>query len=85
LHFFVGLITWALLFCAFGEDWAWNGQWFKLSAVAVIAWMSGQALQSLTSLPPLLAALLTGIVARNVGFLNMNHYSHIDAFLRFNY
>ncbi|XP_072936432.1 sodium/hydrogen exchanger 9B2-like [Epargyreus clarus] len=86
IHYFtlvtLGLLSWGILWCAFGEGWRWDGQWFRIAAVAVIAWGSGQILESLTTLPPLLAALLTGILARHFGFLDMRHHTHIDAFLR---
>ncbi|RVE42721.1 hypothetical protein evm_012633 [Chilo suppressalis] len=79
---FIGLLTWGLLWCSLGDEWGWDGQWFRLAVVAIAAWASGQALQALTTLPPMLAALLTGILARNIGFLDMNQYTNVDSFLR---
>ncbi|XP_075992163.1 sodium/hydrogen exchanger 9B2-like isoform X3 [Anticarsia gemmatalis] len=78
----LALATWGLLWCAFGEGWSWDGRWFRLAVVGCMAWASGEALHMSTSLPPLLAALLTGIIARNVGFLDMRDYTEIDSFLR---
>lgn len=77
----IGLLLWGMLWSAY-EDWGWDGQWFRLAVVAVAAWASGQALQTVTTLPPMLAALLTGILARNVGYLDMNQYTSVDAFFR---
>ncbi|XP_063839247.1 sodium/hydrogen exchanger 9B1-like isoform X1 [Ostrinia nubilalis] len=78
----IGLSLWGALWCLWGEGWSIQGAWFRLALVAVIAWASGQALQALTLLPPLLAALLTGILARNLGFLDMNEFTDVDMFLR---
>ncbi|XP_045765238.1 uncharacterized protein LOC123867292 [Maniola jurtina] len=78
----LGLLTWGILWCAWGNNWAFEGKWFHLTIVAVIAWASGLILQELTTLPPLLAALLTGMLARHLGFIDMRHYPDIDAFLR---
>ncbi|CAK1603268.1 unnamed protein product [Parnassius mnemosyne] len=78
----IGTLTWGLLWCAFGNGWRWDGQWFRLTAVALVAWGSGLLLQELTTLPPLLAALLTGICARQFGILDMRSYPEIDLFLR---
>lgn len=80
--FYIGLLTWGLLWCAFGDEWRLDGRWFRLTIVAVIAWGSGEILQELTTLPPLLAALITGILARHMEILDMRHYTHIDGFLR---
>lgn len=80
-----GILTWGLLWSAWGDGWRWDGDWFQLAAVGVVAWASGQLLQSLTTLPPLLAALLTGILARHFHILDMRHFTHIDAFLRYVY
>ncbi|XP_026324141.1 sodium/hydrogen exchanger 9B1-like [Hyposmocoma kahamanoa] len=80
--FVLGLILWGLLWCAFGDNWRWDGPWFRLAAVAVVAWSSGQLLHGFTTLPPLLAALLTGILARNFNILDMRDFIEIDAFLR---
>ncbi|XP_004929389.1 sodium/hydrogen exchanger 9B2 isoform X1 [Bombyx mori] len=77
-----GLLVWGLLWLAWGDGWSWNGKWFKPAVVVVIAWSSGQLLQRLTTLPPLLAAILTGILARNLGYLDMRGYPHVDNFLR---
>ncbi|CAB3249884.1 unnamed protein product [Arctia plantaginis] len=86
LHYFtllvLGLGTWGLLWCAFGEDWNWNGRWTRLAFVGGLAWAAGEAFQMCTSLPPLLAALVIGILARNFEFLDMREYTEIDAFLR---
>nr|XP_021189275.2 putative SLC9B1-like protein SLC9B1P1 isoform X2 [Helicoverpa armigera] len=86
LHYFVliilGLASWSLLWCAFGEEWSWNGRWFRPAVVAAIAWVAGEILQMTTTLPPLLAALITGIAARNIGYLDMRHYTAIDGFMR---
>ncbi|KAI8427736.1 hypothetical protein MSG28_002165 [Choristoneura fumiferana] len=85
-HFFtltiLGVMMWGLLWCAWGPGWRWDGPWVRLGAVAVVGWSSGQALQALTTMPPLLAALLTGILARNIGFLDMRDFIEIDGFLR---
>ncbi|CAH0726633.1 unnamed protein product, partial [Brenthis ino] len=78
----LGALTWGYLWCALGEDWSLNGQWFRLTIIGVIAWASGLILQELTTLPPLLAALLTGIIARHFGFVDMRAYPYIDGFLR---
>ncbi|XP_041970146.1 sodium/hydrogen exchanger 9B1-like isoform X2 [Aricia agestis] len=78
----IGIISWGLLCCAFGEEWFWQGKWFRLVAVAVVAWGSGLLLQEATTLPPLLAALITGMLARHFGFLDMHDHMHIDSFLR---
>lgn len=78
-----GLLVWGLLWLAWGDGWSWNGKWFKPAVVVVIAWSSGQLLQRLTTLPPLLAAILTGILARNLGYLDMRGYPHVDNFLRY--
>lgn len=77
-----GLNLWGLIWCAFGDNWRWDGPWFRMAAVAVGAWSSGQLLHGITTLPPLLAALLTGIFARNFNILDMRDYTEIDAFLR---
>ncbi|XP_026738097.1 sodium/hydrogen exchanger 9B1-like isoform X1 [Trichoplusia ni] len=78
----LGLASWGLLWCAFGEEWSWNGRWFKPAVVAAIAFAAGEFLQMTTSLPPLLAAILTGITARNVGYLDMREYTELDSFMR---
>ncbi|CAH2066541.1 unnamed protein product, partial [Iphiclides podalirius] len=78
----IGILTWGLLWSAFGNNWRWDGPWFRIAAVAVVAWGSGLLFQELTTLPPLLAALLTGIFARHFGILDMRHHINIDAFLR---
>ncbi|XP_052756856.1 sodium/hydrogen exchanger 9B1-like [Galleria mellonella] len=86
LHFLTLLILgtsiWGILWSAWGENWWIGGPWFRLAAVPVAGWASGQVLHKLTTLPPLLAALLTGIIARHWGILDMREYTHIDAFLR---
>lgn len=82
-NMFVGVMVWGLLWCAWGPGWRWDGPWFRLGAVAVVGWASGQVLQALTTMPPLLAALLTGILARNIGFLDMRDFIEIDGFLRY--
>lgn len=60
-----------------------DGPWFRLITVAGTAWASGQVFHGLTGFPPLLAALLTGILARNLGYLDMREYYEIDVFLRY--
>ncbi|KAF9812089.1 hypothetical protein SFRURICE_021446 [Spodoptera frugiperda] len=86
LHYFtivfLGLASWAVLWCAFGDEWSWNGRWFKPAVVVAIAWATGELLQMTTTLPPLLAALLTGMIARNIGYLDMRHYTEVDSFMR---
>ncbi|XP_068621560.1 sodium/hydrogen exchanger 9B2-like isoform X2 [Battus philenor] len=86
VHYFtlgvIGILTWGTLWCAFDDNWGWGGPYFRLAAVAAVAWVSGLLFQELTTLPPLLAALLTGIFARHFGFLDMRQYSNIDGFLR---
>ncbi|XP_059048942.1 sodium/hydrogen exchanger 9B2-like isoform X2 [Achroia grisella] len=86
LHFItliiLGTSVWGLMWCAWGDNWKLGGPWFRLAAVAVIGWASGQMLHELTTLPPLLAALLTGIIARHWNILDMREYSDIDIFLR---
>lgn len=77
-----GLVLWGLIWCAFGDNWRWDGPWFRLAAVAVVAWSTGQLLHGFTTLPPLLAAILTGIFARNFNILDMRDFLDIDAFLR---
>ncbi|XP_050675581.1 sodium/hydrogen exchanger 9B1-like isoform X2 [Leptidea sinapis] len=79
---FIGVSVWGTLWCAFGEKWAWNGSCFRISVVGTVAWASGQILQDTTTLPAHLAALLTGILARHIGFLDMREHSDIDSFLR---
>ncbi|KAL4704069.1 hypothetical protein ACJJTC_001991 [Scirpophaga incertulas] len=78
----IGLLTWCLLWNLYGDDWAWNGQWFRLLVVAVAAWTFGQVFEAVTTLPPFLGALLTGIFIRNIGFLDMNQYTQLDTSLR---
>lgn len=78
----LGLLVWGLLWISWGSNWSLNGKWFRLAMVVVIAWSSGQVLQGLTTLPPLLAALLTGILARNLNYLDMREFTHIDMFFR---
>ncbi|KAJ2953555.1 hypothetical protein O0L34_g1157 [Tuta absoluta] len=80
--FILGLIIWGLLWIAFGDSWRWDGPWFRMAAVGVVAWASGRLLNGLTTLPPLLAALLIGILARHFEVLDMREFMHIDAFLR---
>ncbi|CAG9099624.1 unnamed protein product [Plutella xylostella] len=74
--------SWGLLYCAFGSDWRWDGPWSRLALVAAVAWGGGRLLQATTTLPALLAALATGIVATNLDFLDMRDYSEVDVFLR---
>ncbi|CAK1549820.1 unnamed protein product [Leptosia nina] len=78
----IGLCVWGMLWCIWGDGWSWNGQWFRITIVGVVAWGSGLILQEITTLPPLLAALFTGILARYVGFLDMRHHIEVDMFLR---
>ncbi|KAJ0181767.1 hypothetical protein K1T71_002489 [Dendrolimus kikuchii] len=78
----LGLLVWGLLWVSWGDNWSLDGKWFRLTIVAVIAWSSGQVLQGLTTLPPLIAALLTGILARHLNYLDMREFTHIDGFLR---
>ncbi|XP_038210533.1 sodium/hydrogen exchanger 9B1-like isoform X1 [Zerene cesonia] len=80
--FIIGLCVWGTLWSAWGDGWSLNGNWFRIAIVGVVAWASGQVLQGITSLPPLLAALFTGIIARHIGFLDMRHHADIDIFLR---
>ncbi|CAF4760022.1 unnamed protein product [Pieris macdunnoughi] len=77
----LGLCVWGILWCTW-DGWGIHGKWFRITIVGVVAWGSGQILQEVTTLPPLLAALLTGIIARNFGFLDMRHHIEIDVFLR---
>ncbi|XP_013200451.1 sodium/hydrogen exchanger 9B2 isoform X2 [Amyelois transitella] len=78
----LGICTWGVLWVGWGSSWGWNGEYFVLALVAIVAWGSGLLLQELTSLPPLLAALLTGILARYLNVLDMRQYTDIDGFLR---
>ncbi|XP_030021466.1 sodium/hydrogen exchanger 9B2 isoform X2 [Manduca sexta] len=78
----LGLISWGFLWSAWGDGWKYNGEWFRLGVIVVIAWASGQILNSVTTLPPLLAALLTGILARHLDYLDMRMFPHVDGFLR---
>ncbi|KAL4704045.1 hypothetical protein ACJJTC_001967 [Scirpophaga incertulas] len=78
----IGLSTWCLLRNLCGDDWALGGRWFRLLIVAVAAWSCGQLLEAITNLPSLLGALLAGILARNIGFLDMSQYTLLDATLR---
>ncbi|XP_053605076.1 sodium/hydrogen exchanger 9B2-like isoform X2 [Plodia interpunctella] len=80
--FILGLCVWGFLWSSCGSSWNWNGEYFRLVLVGVVAWGSGLVLQRLTSLPPLLAALLTGILARYLNLLDMRQYTNIDGFLR---
>ncbi|KAJ8729511.1 hypothetical protein PYW08_001092 [Mythimna loreyi] len=86
LHYFLllllGLASWGLLWCAFGDEWSWTGKWFRPAVVVAIAWTAGDVLQMTTTLPPCLAAILTGITARHIGYLDMRHYTEIDGFMR---
>ncbi|XP_063376142.1 sodium/hydrogen exchanger 9B2-like isoform X2 [Cydia fagiglandana] len=78
----LGLMAWGLAWSQWGDGWEWGGKWFKIGLVAAVAWGSGQALQALTTMPGMLAALFTGILAQNTGFLDMRDYIEIDGFLR---
>lgn len=78
----LGVLTWGYLWCTWGENWSVKGQWFRLAIVVVIAWASGLILQEVTTLPPPLAALVTGMIARHIGFIDMRTFPEIDSFLR---
>nr|XP_026487747.1 sodium/hydrogen exchanger 9B1-like isoform X1 [Vanessa tameamea] len=78
----LGALTWGYLWYTWGDSWGVKGQWFRLAIVAIIAWVSGLILQETTTLPPALAALLTGILARHLGFVDMRAFPHVDTFLR---
>lgn len=60
-----------------------KGQWFRLAIVVVVAWASGLILQEVTTLPPPLAALATGMIARHIGFIDMRTFPEIDSFFRY--
>ncbi|XP_049888085.1 sodium/hydrogen exchanger 9B2-like isoform X2 [Pectinophora gossypiella] len=80
--FILGILTWGLLWLTWGDNWRWDGSWFRIAAVGAVAWASGRVLHATTTLPPLLGALLTGIFARNLGILDMRDFTVIDVSLR---
>ncbi|OWR52668.1 mitochondrial sodium/hydrogen exchanger NHA2 like protein [Danaus plexippus plexippus] len=78
----LGGLTWGILFWVWGDTWGLRGDSFRLASLGVIAWATGQILQQFTTLPPILAALLTGIIARHLDFVDMRRFVYIDSFLR---
>ncbi|GBP62611.1 hypothetical protein EVAR_46450_1 [Eumeta japonica] len=85
LHFVtlatLGLLTLGIWWSAGGGGWQWGESALRLSGPPALGWAGGRVFQS-AGLPPQLAPLLTGVLARHFGYLNMRHYTDVDYMLR---
>lgn len=80
--FILGVLLWGMVWCTWGPNWAWNGVWFRISAIAALGWFASYAFNKITNMPAMLAALLVGVLARNLGYLDMRNHLEVDIFLR---
>ncbi|KRT86794.1 Na/H antiporter [Oryctes borbonicus] len=67
----IGVLLWAVLYTIVGDTAAPGGLLFQLILLALCAHFGG-FLMSLTTLPPLIGMLITGLVLQNVGIVDIN-------------
>jgi hypothetical protein len=67
----IGLLYWGVVYAVLGQTAAPGGQLFQLAVLSILANFGGW-LMSLTTLPPLIGMLLTGLLLQNVGLIHIS-------------
>lgn len=79
----IGLLCWGIVYAILGEPAAPGGQLFGLAVLCIAAHFGGW-LMSLTTLPPLIGMLLTGLLLQNVGLVHIaGEYREVVSQLRY--
>nr|XP_022919164.1 sodium/hydrogen exchanger 9B2-like isoform X2 [Onthophagus taurus] len=78
----IGVLLWGVVYTVLGETAAPGGHLFQLILLTICAHFGG-FLINLTTLPPLIGMLFTGLIFQNVGFVNIDEsFSEVTAELR---
>ncbi|XP_059479999.1 sodium/hydrogen exchanger 9B2-like [Neocloeon triangulifer] len=79
----IGLLIWGIIFVLIGEDASpFGGQLFQIASLCIVAKLGGW-LASRVRLPALLGMLVVGIIAKNVGLIDVHgEYEHVVADIR---
>lgn len=81
---FTVLLAWGIAYVELGEAVTVNGELFGMTILVVAAYLVGWLWLKITTLPALIAMLLTGIVFQNLNFVHMtNDYRKLNQDLRF--
>jgi hypothetical protein len=67
----IGLLCWGVVWAVLGQTAAPGGQLFGLAVLCIAAHFGGW-LMSLTTLPPLVGMLLTGLLLQNIGLVHIS-------------
>ena len=79
----IGLLCWGIVYAVLGKTASPGGQLFSLAILCIAAHFGGW-LMSLTTLPPLIGMLLTGLLLQNVGLVQIaGEYSEVVSALRY--
>lgn len=78
----IGLLSWGIVYAVLGDTAVPGGQLFGLAVLCIAAHFGGW-LMSLTTLPPLIGMLLTGLLLQNVGLVHIaGEYREVVSQLR---
>jgi hypothetical protein len=79
----IGLLCWGVVYALLGQTASPGGPLFSLAVLCIAAHFGGW-LMSLTTLPPLIGMLLTGLLLQNVGLVHIaGEYSEVVSVLRY--
>jgi hypothetical protein len=79
----IGLLCWGIVYALLGETATPGGSLFGLAVLCIAAHFGGW-LMSLTTLPPLIGMLLTGLLLQNVGLVHIaEEYREVVSVLRY--
>lgn len=65
------LLTWGILYAVLDETAGLNGELFGMTILVITSYLAGWLWLKLTTLPALIAMLLTGIIFQNLGLVNI--------------
>jgi NhaP-type Na+/H+ or K+/H+ antiporter len=78
----IGLLCWGVVYALLGQTATPGGQLFGLAVLCIAAHFGGW-LMSLTTLPPLIGMLLTGLLLQNIGLVHIaGEYREVVSVLR---
>ena len=79
----IGLLCWGIVYAVLGQTASPGGQLFGVAVVCIAAHFGGW-LMSLTTLPPLIGMLLTGLLLQNVGLVHIaEEFREVVSVLRY--
>ncbi|XP_047515460.1 sodium/hydrogen exchanger 9B2-like isoform X1 [Pieris napi] len=79
----IGILVWLIVWMVLGDTAAPGGQLFMLASLTIAANIGGWLMVKLTTLPALIGMLFTGVLLKNIGFVNFDsEYLHVCSYIR---